>query len=480
MATTVPAPTAAPAGQPAPGPSSRNIARVMARVRLDPLAELVRVSQRYGDVSTLRMPAALRLPQAELMLVRNGDHARRILITNQDNYHKPLEYRILGVLLGEGLLTTDNAELWRRQRRLVQPMFAKRHLGPFAEHMTAAAAQTLDRWGQTSSGRTIDAAEAMNAITLDVVGRALFGSDLSGPVAETVGSAMTTVLRAGIDMARAILPRVGTQLPGVTLQSTLKVHPFRWRRTQQAVSTLDEVVWRLIAERRAHPDDDQENLLSLLLAVRDDETGEPMPDEQVRDEIMTFLAAGHETTANAMAWMWMLLSQHPDVRDRMHEEIDTVLQGRVPTAADADLLPYTLAVVQESMRLYPPVWIIVREPYEDDQLGDVAVPAGTPVAILTYLVHRDPAIWTNPEGFDPNRFLPGAPPRPRHAFMPFGAGRRVCVGSGFALMEGVLLTAMIAQRFQLDLAPAARIIPEATITLRPKHGIPMTLTPRHV
>lgn len=458
----------------APGPRRRNSPRILMALRRDPLAELVRVSQRHGPVS------ALRIPGAELMLVRSAEHAKHVLITNQDNYHKPLEYRVLGVLLGEGLLTTDNAELWRRQRSLVQPMFAKRHLTPFAEHMTAAAAKSLDAWQDTTSGTTFDAAETMNAITLDVVGRALFGTDLSGPVAHTVGNAMTEVLRAGITGARAVLPRVATKLPGVTVKATMRVHPIRWHRTQQAVATLDEVVWRLIAERRAHPEQDQENLLSLLLAARDENTGAPMPDEQVRDEIMTFLGAGHETTANALAWMWMLLSQHPDVREQMLDEIDTVLQGRVPTAADADRLPYTLAVLQESMRLCPPVWIIVREAFQADRLGDIAVPPATPVGILTYLIHRDPDVWVNPEGFDPTRFLPGAPPRPRHAFMPFGAGRRICVGSGFALMEGVLLAAMISQRYTLDLAPAARIVPEATITLRPRDGIPMTLTPRRL
>ncbi|HEV7918071.1 MAG TPA: cytochrome P450 [Solirubrobacterales bacterium] len=449
------------------------LARSLWALNRDPLQASVAHSHMNGDLARVKVGRT-----SEYMLVRGAEHARRVLITNQDNYRKPSDYEALGVVLGNGLLTVDDMDLWRRQRRLVQPMFAKRHLDPFAAHMIEAAGRSLGKWDDIPVGKTVDMSTEMNRLTLDVVGRALFGSDLSGPMAKTIGDGVTDMVRAAMASIRIWLPRLAHIVPGMTVEHAMRLRPLHWRAAQNAIKGFDDVVERMIAERRADAAHDKENLLSLLIDSRDEESGEAMSDRQVRDEILTFLLAGHETTANALSWMWMLLSQHPEARERLFEEVDGVLGGRTPTADDLDQLPYTAAVFQEAMRLYPPVWSLPRQAIEEDRLGDTKVHPGAIIVIFTYLIHRDPEIWPNPEGFDPQRFMPGAPERPRQAFMPFGAGRRVCVGAGFAMMEGVLLTAMIAQRFRLDLSPGERVTPEASITLRPKNGIRMTIAPR--
>jgi cytochrome P450 len=260
------------------------------------------------------------------------------------------------------------------------------------------------------------------------------------------------------------------------MERALRLRPIRQRRFRARIRELDELVAAMIASHRdRHGDDD---LLTLLLGAREEDTGAPMSDRQIRDEVVTFLTAGHETTANALSWMWMLLSRHPEHRDRLEAEVDEVLAGRTPSFADADRLPFTRAVIQETLRLYPPVWIIGRRAVADDVIDGVRIPAGASVAVLIYLTHRDPDIWPNPEGFDPSRFLPDrAGGRPRGAYVPFAAGRRVCVGNTFALTEATLLTAMIAQRYRLDLDPTERVEPEPLITLRPS-GLTMRLRPR--
>jgi cytochrome P450 len=450
---------------------TRQIVRYLPRLLRDPLFA---VKTFPGGPGLLR----IRVPTTSIFVIRSPEHARHVLVANQDAYGKGADYKVLGVLLGNGLLTNLDSVSWQRQRALVQPMFAKRHLEPFATHMVAAAADSLERWEDERLERgPIDVAAAMNTLTLDVVGRALFGVDLMGD-AQIVGSAMTRVLRAGVAMLRSGLPRIAEMTPGMTVRGGLRLRAVHWRRAMRAIDELDAVVARLMEARRSDPHADQQNLLALLMSARDEQTGAPMSDQQIRDEVMTFLAAGHETTANALAWMWLLLSRHPQAREQLHDEIDSVLGGRQPTAADVERLPWTSAVLQEAMRLYPPVPAVTRVALEGDELGGVRIRRGSLIIVVSYMLHRDRRYWPEPERFDPSRFMPGAPERPRLSFMPFGAGRRICVGAGFALMEGVLLTAMIAQRFQLDLVPGARVTPEPTITLRPRDGLPMTLRRR--
>ncbi|MBJ7329349.1 MAG: cytochrome P450 [Solirubrobacteraceae bacterium] len=443
-----------------------------AAARHDPLGPLCRIP---GAPGIIKITAA---PANDIFIVRSPEQTRQVLITNQDRYTKDVNYQILAVLLGRGLLTNPDPGNWQRQRALVQPMFAKRHLAPMAGHMTAAATDWLDRWDTEPDGRPIDVAAAMNALTLDVVDRALFGVRVDDETTALVGHAMTDVLHAGATYLRqGPATRLGMKA-GLELDTILRARSRQWRKAQRAITALDGVVQPMIDRHEADPDADQENLLALLLAARDEETGTGMSREQVRDEVMTFLAAGHETTANALGWMWLLLSRHPEVREQLHAEVDAVLGGREPTAEDVDNLPYTAAVFQESMRLYPPVPAISRESVAEDEVGGARVRPGSTMFILPYVLHRDPTIWPNPEGFDPRRFLHADPHRPRQAFMPFGAGRRICVGSGFALMEGILLAAMIAQRYTFDLEPGADVVPEASITYRPLDGLPMVLRKR--
>ncbi len=455
------------------------LAKFLWEGRHDPLEPLCKIP---GGNGVVRIPD----PFANVFLVRSPQDTRHVLIANQDAYAKGTDYRVLGVLLGQGLLTNADPVFWQRQRKLVQPMFAKRHLAPMATHMTAAATDWLEKWEAPASGdgTLIDAHAAMNALTLDVVDRALFGVGIDDATTQVVGAAMSDVLHVGsFYLQRGYITRALMSF-GLSLNQALQTRPRPWRKAMRAIDTLDGVVGTMISAYEADPEPDQDNLLALLLSARDEETGEPMSREQVRDEVMTFLGAGHETTANALSWTWLLLSQHPHVREHLQAEVDDVLQGRVPSAEDVDRLPYTMAVLQESMRLYPPVPAVSRVALEDDVVGGARVKKGAGVLVLPYVIHRDPTLWPNPEGFDPRRFLAPelggtmTPDRPKQAFMPFGAGRRICVGSGFALMEGVLLLAMIAQRYELDLQSGARIRPEIAITLRPEGSLPMILRKR--
>lgn len=448
-----------------PGPGRRRIVRTL--LREDLLRMLFDTTTLYGDVVHWRAGLGRR----SFFLIRAPEHLEHVLVARQDNYIKSFQYRLLAVGMGEGLLTNEGAS-WERQRRLIQPMFAKRHLGQFAEHMTAAIGSAVDEWDRRPDGRQINTADAMSGMTLDVVGRALFGAELAADAAR-IGPATVVGLRTGILAARLQLafapPRWVIDRGRAIFR--LPVLTPRLARFRRAIRTIDEVVNRLIAEREADPDAEPTDLLGLLLAARD-EAGRGMSRTQVRDELVTFMLAGHETTANGLAWMWYLLSRFPEARERMLAEVDAVLGGRVPTADDADRLVWTSACFQEAIRLYPPAWVFEREAVDDDQVGGHHIPAGSTLIFPTYLIHRDPRLWPNPEGFDPRRFLPDAP-HPRYAYLPFGAGRRMCVGAGFAILEATLIAAMIVQRFTLDLVPGATVVPEPTVTLRPGDGLPM-------
>ncbi|MFI6386546.1 cytochrome P450 [Nonomuraea sp. NPDC050540] len=442
------------------------VVRISLRNRLRALYTFQDVLDRF-DMIADRSAGAVQVRTSRrggYVVVWAPEHVERVFVTHKHLYAKSAQYRLLAVVTGDGLLTSEG-ERWAAQRRLIQPMFAKRHLGRFAEHMTEAVADFAKEWEQLPDGARVDAATAMNRLTLDVVGRALFGSGLSEQAAR-LGPVLTSGLRAGVratrlqllfrtppwlvDAAHAVVRRAPRWIPGI-------------RGLHDVLTTTDEVVEAVVA---AHPGG-TDDLLGLLLAA-------PMDRGQVRDEVMTFLLAGHETTANGLAWFWHLLALHSGARARVEAEVAEVLDGRVPTAEDADRLVYTAAAFQEALRLYPPAWSIVRTAVADDHLGDLFVPAGTNVVVPVYLAHRDPGAWPDPDRFDPERFLPGAAPR-RFSYLPFGAGRRICVGAGFAVMEATLIIAMLVRRFRLEMEPGAEVRAEATVTLRPRDGIPMRL-----
>lgn len=456
-----------------PGPRGLEAAKFVLETTQDFMKPLCRMASEYGPV------ASTRARGRNMVAVSGSEAARHVLISNQDNYEKGIEYELLRIVLGDGLLTSEG-EVWRRQRRLVQPMFAKRHLSDFTGHMTAATSDALDGrpFGPLEEGAAIDINRAMMELTLDVVGRALFGADLTGETAARVGPAMDNVLRLGTRMARRLPTYAASMLPGMNLRRAIALNP-EGRRFQRSLEDLHRVIDEVLVERGASADTG-EDLLGLLLSARDEETGEAMSREQIGDELMTFMLAGHETTSNALSWTWQQLSLNPWAREKLFAEVDQALGDSVPTMEDMERLPWTRACVEEAMRITPPVWAVGRRAREDDEIEGFHIPAGSSLMVLITMIHRDPAVWPNPEGYDPSRFLPeNSKDRPRQAYMPFGAGRRICVGSTFAIVEATLLAAMLSRRFAFDLPRGYRPDPEAAITQRPRNGLPMTVHPRH-
>jgi len=333
--------------------------------------------------------------------------------------------------------------------------------------MSSSAAEFVDRLQQVGArGAAFDVVPELSRVTLRILGRCLFERDLTD-AADAVGGALQVVLHHTIGKLSSLFP-----LPGV-------VPTPRNLRFRAALRALDRVVLSLIAERRRDAAD-RGDLLSMLLAARDEETGEGLDDRQLRDEVMTLLLAGHETTAMALSWTCYLLSLHPGARRTLEQELDATLAGGA--AAGGDDLPrlrYTRMVIDEALRLYPPAWVVTRSADGDDEIGGYAVPAGSRVLISPYVTQHDPALWDDPEGFDPERFAPGAQEgRPRYAYFPFGGGPHLCIGAGFAIMEATIVLATVARRLRLDLEPGRPVGMDALVTLRPTPGIWVTARAR--
>jgi len=434
----------------------------MHEVWRDPLQMFVRASRTFGDAMTLRFG-----PYRFVVLHRPED-IRHVYVQNADNYVKSRTYRGLKLVLGNGLVTSEG-DFWRRQRKLANPAFHRKRLSVFANDMVRCTDEMCGDWAKAPAGTELDVAEAMMALTFRIVGHTLFSTELGGAT-DRVGAAMT--------VANHYANKLGESLVSLPTWTPTAEN----RRFWQAKATLDELVIGMIEQRRRQMEatgDAGHDLMAMLMEATDESGSERMSDEQLRDEVLTLVAAGHETTANALAWTFMLLSQHPDVARRLRAEVDDVLWGRLPTVDDLPRLAFTEQVVKESMRLYPPVWIIEREALGADEVGGWRYPAGTVVGTCMYAAHRNPRLWPNPEGFDPDRFSPQrSEGRPRYAYMPFGAGPRSCIGNHFAMMEAILLVATIAQRFELELVPGHRVRLDPGITLRPKGGLPMRVFPR--
>jgi cytochrome P450 len=412
--------------------------------------------QTYGEVVRLTF---LGLP---LFLVSHPDYVKHVLQENHTNYRKSRAYEKFKILLGEGLLTSEG-ETWLRDRRLMQPMFHRQRIAQFASIMTELTAAMLERWDRhTANGQPLDVSKEMMRLTLAIVSKTMFSADVSGD-ADAVGQAMV----------------IGQEHTNRRVNALIDLPPWlptpRNIRASRARAVMNRVVWRIIRERRERVGA-KGDLLDLLLEARDAETGSGLSDRQVRDEVMTIFLAGHETTANALTWTWYLLSRHPEVARRLQGELGAVLGGRSPTIEDIPQLRYTTMVIEESMRLYPPAWAISRQAIGEDEIGGYGIPAKSLVAMSTFVTHRHPAFWENPEAFDPDRFAPErAKQRPRFAYFPFGGGPRQCIGNNFAMLEAQLVLAMVAQRHRLDLVPGHPVVPEAWVTLRPRYGLQMTL-----
>lgn len=415
--------------------------------------------RQYGDV--VRIPTIL----GSFYLVNHPNGVKHVLQENYKNYDKDtLDYHILRSLLGKGLLTDDGSS-WLQQRRLMQPAFHRQRVMAFGTLMTSATCTLLERWeNHLREGQALDVAPEMMRLTLSIIGEALFSLDLSTE-STTVGPAFTTANRLLTEHMYS--PWIPFSVPTP-----------RNRRYHQARQELSNVVYSIIRMRR-QDNEDKEDLLSMLLHVRDEETGQGMSDRQLHDEVLTLMLAGHETTATALCWTFYLLSQHPGVEQRLHQELHDTLGGRVPTVTDLPNLPYTQWVIAEAMRLYPPGWSVLRHALADDEIEGYRIPAGSTMVISQYTTHRHPTFWEHPDTFDPERFSSErSAGRPHYAYFPFGGGPRLCIGNTFALTEAQLILTTIAQHYTLRLVSGTRAEPEPLITLRPRHGLSMTLHPR--
>ena len=428
-------------------------------------SHLASVAAEYGDVATIRDPR-------HSYLASHPDQVRQLLITDGHITGKARGLKFVRLLLGNGLVTAEGEE-HLRNRRLVSPVFNKEHVRGYAAVMLGAIVDHERTWqARLDSGRpTVDMADEMSRLTLRIAGLTLFGTDLDER-SGTIGPAVTLAQRM---LVFSRIPGAGAILRG----------PTPWaRRLRHGRRRLHQVVDDVIAEHRADPDRFRGDVLSALLAARDDDA-RAMPDEQIRDEVTTLLLAGHETTSNMLTWTWYLLDRHPEAAALLHAELDAL--GRAPQPSDVapDQLPVTRAVIAESMRLYSPAWTVARRYARAGSIGGYRVPPGTDVLASQWVIHRDPRWWgADAARYDPARWLAdgrfdsNAPGQPRYAYFPFGAGRRVCVGEHFAWTEAVLIIAALAQRWQPRLDPGQDVDVEPLVTLRPRYGMRMALVPR--
>ncbi len=441
------------------GPKSIWPFAILREFRKDAPGFLLKIRRQYGEIAFLRLAAQ------DVYLINDPEYVKEVLVTQQGNFTKSRVLQRAKRMLGEGLLTSEG-DFHLRQRRLMQPAFHRDRLRGYADAMTDWGVRTRDRW---QPGQTVDMAEEMMRLTLAVVAQTLFSANVEEE-ARDIGESLGAVL----DLFNLVM------LPFSEILEKLPL-PFV-KRFEKARTTLDRIIYRMIAEHRASGED-KGDLLSMLLLAQDEEdrgaTGR-MSDEQVRDEAMTLFLAGHETTANALTWTWYLLSEHPQIAARMHAEIDRVLNGRTPGFDDMPALKYVEMVFAESMRLYPPAWAIGRKTIQPFSLGGYEIAANSIVLMSPFVMQRDPRFYPHPDRFDPDRWLPEvASTRPKFAYFPFGGGARLCIGERFAWMEGVLLLTCLAQKFAPKLVPGHPVETKAMITLRPKHGMKMVLEPRH-
>jgi cytochrome P450 len=425
-------------------------------IRKDRLELHRRIYAECGDIGAFRM---LHVP---VVVVSAGELAHEIMVEKADAFIKSVGLRVFTrPLLGNGLLTSEH-DVHRRHRKLMSPAFQHRRIASYAEVMVRFTEEMLGRWRQRAIVRIH---EEMMALTLAIVAKTLFDADVEGE-AERVGKAVEIAMRHTIEEISSLV------------HFPVAVPTPRNLRLRRAVEELDAIIYRIIAARRAS-NNDTGDVLSMLLLAEDEEDRSKMSDVEIRDETMTLFLAGHETTANTLTWTFQLLSEHEKARSRLFGEVDRVLAGRSPTFEDVPNLPYAACVVKEAMRLYPPAYSIAREAARDVEIGGHLIPKGTVVIVNVFAMHRRPDVFSNPEAFDPDRFANDAEKKmPRLAYMPFGAGPRICIGNHFAMMEAVLVLAAIANRVSLDLLPGQPVALDPLITLRPKHDFAMRIEAR--
>jgi cytochrome P450 len=405
------------------------------RFRLDPLHFLQRLSKQNGDL------AAFLAGTQRMVLVNHPDYIRDVLVTHNSSFRKGRALERAKRLLGQGLLTSEGS-LHQSQRRLVQPAFHRQRIASYGVVMTEHSDRLSARWRDRD---TFDIDREMTRLTLGIVGKTLFDADVESE-ADEIGEAMTCMIR----MFHLMLFPFAELLEKLPLPTV--------RRYEKMRARLDTTIYRIIDERR-RSGEDRGDLLSMLLFAQDEESGGGgMSDSQVRDEAMTLFLAGHETTANALSWIWYLLAQHPDVEEKLHLELDKKLGGRMPAFEDIPILTYAEMVVAESIRLYPPAWAIGRRCVVEQRIGNYTVPVDAIVLLSPYVTHRDPRFFRDPLRFDPERWTPEAKElRPQYSYFPFGGGPRRCAGEAFAWTETILILATLASRWRVRLVPGHRV-----------------------
>ena len=412
----------------------------------DSLERMIELFARHGDTYRVYVPAR----RSYTYVVHHPDDVKRVLVANHRNYTKGVGLDRVKILLGKGIMTSEG-ELWKRQRYMMQPLFHRRVITGFAELIAQANDRWIERWeGLARRGELINLTDEMSELTLEIVLRSVFGRDLDRLSQQLGGNPFEVVTRE---------------------QSRDLQFAYKFR-------SLTKLVAQLIAQRRA-TEEEHFDYVAMLMNARDKETGAPMGERELIDEIMTLVVAGHETTASGLNWTWYLLSQHPQVESRLHAEIDAAAEVPAPSLAQMEELHYTRQVIDESLRLYPPGWVLSRRTIEADVLGGYPVPAGTNVLLPLYLLHRHPHFWKDPEAFEPERFAPEhEAERPRFAYMPFAAGPRHCIGETFALYEMLVHLYKVARRYRLSYVPDKPLELEAQINLRTRHPLHMRLEAR--
>jgi cytochrome P450 len=437
-----------------PGPPRSIFSALNYRPARNPIAFFTTLARTYGDL------AYVEVGGERLYFVNDPADIRDVLVTNQRYFHKGRGLERTKRLLGRGLLTSED-DLHRKQRRLIQPAFHRDRIASYGRVMTEYADRATSGW---TDGATLDVAQEMNRLTLAVVGKTLFDADVESR-SRDVGEALTAVMASFWTL----------MLPFADLLERLPLPALR--RSRAAREELDAIIYGMIGERRRQGRD-RGDLLSMLLLAQDEEAGGArMTDQQVRDEAMTLFLAGHETTANALAWTWFLLGRSPEVEARLHEEVDRVLQGdRPPAVEDLPSLSFAERVATESMRLYPPAWIIGRRAVADYRIREYLAPAGSLFVMSPYILQRDARYFRDPEVFDPDRWTPEfkASLTP-FAYLPFGGGARRCIGESFAWMELVLVLSAVARRWTIRPLPDHPVVPQPVVTLRMKHGLKATV-----
>lgn len=429
-------------------------------IQRDPLAFLQRNAATHGDF--IHYPLGLW----EVYQLNHPALVEHVLVTNQRNYSKnTVQYNTLAKITGRGLLTSDG-RFWRRQRRMIQPAFHRQKVLGWGQTMLTATHKMLQKWeGAGQSSQTLDIDEEMMAVTLEIIGQALLGINLEADAAELAQAVLTMLDYVVYRSQRPVVLPLAIPTP-------------RNRRFRNGLQKLDALIDQAITDHqqgRGNPDD----ILSQMLAATDRETGEAMNRAELRDELITLIVAGHETAASALTWLFYLLSQNPEVEEALVAEIDAVLNGRLPTTDDLPNLPTVARTIAEALRLYPPAWVITRRAIEADTLLGEPIPANALIIMSPYTSHRHPAFWQKPDAFYPDHFLPEAEKaRPRYAYFPFGGGARLCIGDQFAKVEMGLIVTAVLQKYRLKLLPNHPVVPDPLVTIRPKHGLMMTIQRR--